>query len=39
VIGGYYLIDAADDAVALELAKLCPAPHGYIELRPIWEFG
>jgi hypothetical protein len=39
VIGGYYLIEAADDAVALELAKLCPAPHGYVELRPIWEFG
>ena len=39
VIGGYYLIEAADDAVALEMAKLCPAPYGYIELRPIWEFG
>ena len=38
VLGGYYLIEAADDAQALELAKLCPAPYGYIELRPIWEF-
>ncbi len=39
VVGGYYLIEAADDAQALELAKLCPAPYGYIELRPIWEIG
>jgi hypothetical protein len=39
VLGGYYLIEAADDAQALELAKLCPAPQGYIELRPVWEFG
>jgi hypothetical protein len=39
VLGGYYLIEAADDAQALELAKMCPAPHGYIELRPVWEFG
>lgn len=38
VLGGYYLVEAADDAQALELAKLCPAPAGYIELRPIWEF-
>lgn len=39
VLGGYYLVEAADDAQALELAKLCPAPYGYIEVRPIWEFG
>jgi hypothetical protein len=39
VLGGYYLIEAADDAQALELAKLCPAQHGYVELRRIWEFG
>jgi hypothetical protein len=39
VVGGYYLIEAPDDAVALELAKLCPAPYGYVELRPVWEFG
>jgi len=39
VVGGYYLIEAPDDAVALEMAKLCPAPYGYIELRPVWEFG
>ncbi len=39
VVGGYYLVEAADDAQALGLAKLCPAPFGYIELRPIWDFG
>ena len=39
VVGGYYLVEAADDASALELAKLCPAPFGHIELRPVWEFG
>lgn len=39
VIGGYYLIEVPDDAVALELAKLCPAPYGYVELRPIWELS
>ena len=39
VIGGYYLIEAADDAQALALAKLCPAPHGYVEMRPIWDFS
>jgi hypothetical protein len=39
VVGGYYLIEAADDALALDLAKLCPAPHGYVEMRPIWNFG
>jgi len=39
VLGGYYLVEAADDATALELAKLCPAPFGYIEVRPIWNFG
>jgi hypothetical protein len=38
-LGGYYLIEADDDAKATELAKICPAPFGYIELRPIMEFG
>jgi hypothetical protein len=37
VLGGYYLIEAADDAQARELAEQCPAPAGYIELRPVWE--
>lgn len=39
VLGGYYLIEASDDAQALQLAMLCPAPYGYVEVRPIWEFG
>ena len=39
VLGGYYLVEAADDEQALELAKLCPAPHGYVEVRPVWEFS
>lgn len=39
VVGGYYLVEAADDDAALDLAKRCPAPYGYVELRPIWEFG
>ncbi len=39
VVGGYYLIEAPDDDVALAVAKRCPAPFGHIELRPIWEFG
>ena len=39
VLGGYYLVEAADDDQAFELAKLCPAGFGYIEVRPIWEIG
>lgn len=36
-LGGYYLLDVADDEQAEELAELCPAPYGYVELRPIWD--
>ena len=39
VVGGYYLIDAPNDDVALEVAKRCPSGYGHVELRPIWEFG
>ncbi len=39
VVGGYYLIEAADDALALELSRLCPAPYGYVEMRPVWDFS
>ena len=38
-LGGYYLIEAADDATARRIAERCPAPYGYIELRPIWDFS
>ena len=39
VLGGYYLVEAADDEHARRIAERCPAPHGYIEVRPIWEFS
>jgi hypothetical protein len=34
-MGGYYLIDANDLDQALAIAKLCPAPFGGVEVRPI----
>jgi len=37
VLGGYYLIEAKDLDEALEVAKLCPAPHGGVEVRPIMD--
>lgn len=37
-LGGYYLVEATGDAHALELAKQCPAPGGYVELRKVWDF-
>jgi hypothetical protein len=37
-LGGYYLIEAADLDQALEIAKLCPAPYGGVEVRPVMEF-
>jgi hypothetical protein len=36
VIGGYYLIDAADLDEALRIAAQVPAPFGGVEVRPIW---
>lgn len=39
VFGGYYVIEAPDEATALSLAEQCPAPFGYIEMRPVWDFG
>ena len=36
-LGGFYLIEAADPQQALALAKLCPAPGGGVELRPIMD--
>jgi hypothetical protein len=36
-LGGYYLIDAADLDQALDIAKLCPAPYGGVEVRPIMD--
>ena len=38
VLGGYYLIEAKDLDHALELAKLCPARFGGVEVRPVMVF-
>ena len=38
-LGGYYLIEAADLDQALTVAKLCPAPFGGVEVRPVWEIA
>ena len=39
-LGGFYMIDAPDLDVALELAAQCPGiRYGSIEVRPIWETG
>ena len=37
-LGGYYLVEAADLDQALAVAKLCPAPFGGVEVRPIMVF-
>ena len=37
-LGGYYLIEANDLDQALAIAKLCPAPFGGVEVRPIMNF-
>ena len=38
--GGYYLIDVADEAEAIEWASKCPgAQHGGVELRPVVVHG
>ena len=36
-LGGFYLIEAADLDRALAIAKLCPAPYGGVEVRPIMD--
>jgi hypothetical protein len=36
-LGGYYLIEARDLDQALEIAKLCPAPFGGVEVRPVMD--
>jgi hypothetical protein len=37
-LGGYYLVEAKDLDHALEIGKLCPAPFGGVEVRPIMVF-
>ncbi len=36
-LGGSYLIEARDLDHALEIAKLCPAPYGGVEVRPVMD--
>ena len=37
VLGGYYLVEATDLDQALAIGKLCPAPYGGVEVRPIMD--
>jgi hypothetical protein len=37
-LGGYYLIEAKDLDQALAISKLCPAPYGGVEVRPVMTF-
>jgi len=37
VLGGFYLIEARDLDHAIEIAKLCPAPFGGVEVRPVMD--
>lgn len=39
VLGGYYLIEAADLDAALEVAKAVPARFGGVEVRPIRDMS
>jgi hypothetical protein len=34
-LGGFYVVEARDLDHALEMAKLCPAPGGGVEVRPV----
>lgn len=36
-LGGFYLIEARDLDHALDIAKLCPAPFGGVEVRPVMD--
>jgi hypothetical protein len=39
VLGGYYLIEAADLDAALEIAKAVPARFGGVEVRPVRDMS
>jgi hypothetical protein len=39
VLGGYYIIEARDLDHALEIGKLCPAPFGGVEVRPVFDMS
>ena len=34
-LGGFYVVEARDLDHAVEIAKLCPAPFGGVEVRPL----
>ncbi|WNV77676.1 YciI family protein [Geodermatophilus sp. DSM 44513] len=34
-LGGFYVVEARDLDHAVEIAKLCPAPFGGVEVRPV----
>ena len=34
-LGGFYVVEARDLDHAVEIAKLCPAPGGGVEVRPV----
>lgn len=36
-LGGFYLIEARDLDHAIEIAKLCPARFGGVEVRPVMD--
>jgi hypothetical protein len=36
-LGGFYLIEARDLDHALDIAKLCPAGAGGVEVRPVMD--
>jgi hypothetical protein len=38
-LGGFYLIEARDLDHALGIAKLCPAPYGGVEVRPVMDMS
>lgn len=38
-LGGFYLIEARDLDHALDIAKLCPAPGGGVEVRPVMDLS
>lgn len=39
VLGGYYIVEAADLDEAIGIAKQVPAPNGGVEVRPIQVFS
>jgi hypothetical protein len=39
VLGGFYIVEAADLDEAIELAKQVPAPFGAVEVRPVQVYG